>query len=60
LTNPAVSPIKRVFPDNKVNILIKMVSPLSLSGVQVENVEFPPTVKPPGSTKTLFLGGAGS
>ncbi|PSR93060.1 Chalcone--flavonone isomerase [Actinidia chinensis var. chinensis] len=27
--------------------------------VQVENYVFPPTVKPPGTTKTLFLGGAG-
>ncbi|OMO89865.1 Chalcone isomerase [Corchorus capsularis] len=31
----------------------------SVTGIQVENVAFPPTVKPPGSTKTLFLGGAG-
>ncbi|XWS66084.1 hypothetical protein CRYUN_Cryun05aG0170000 [Craigia yunnanensis] len=31
----------------------------SLTEIQVEKVTFPPTVKPPGSTKTLFLGGAG-
>ncbi|XVE75267.1 hypothetical protein DITRI_Ditri12bG0081500 [Diplodiscus trichospermus] len=31
----------------------------SVTKIQVENVTFPPTVKPPGSTKTLFLGGAG-
>ncbi|XP_017985206.1 PREDICTED: chalcone--flavonone isomerase [Theobroma cacao] len=30
-----------------------------VAGIQVENVTFPPNVKPPGSTKTLFLGGAG-
>ncbi|GFZ14849.1 chalcone-flavanone isomerase family protein [Actinidia rufa] len=32
-------------------------SPL-VTEVQVENYVFPPTVKPPGTTKTLFLGGA--
>ncbi|CAK9176548.1 unnamed protein product [Ilex paraguariensis] len=32
----------------------------SVTGVQVESYVFPPTVKPPGSTKTLFLGGAGA
>lgn len=32
----------------------------SLPGVQVEHVAFPSTAKPPGSTNTLFLGGAGS
>jgi len=37
-----------------------MVSPLSSTGVQVENLEFPPAAKPPGSTNTLFLGGAGA
>nr|DAD27796.1 TPA_asm: hypothetical protein HUJ06_029264 [Nelumbo nucifera] len=31
-----------------------------VSGLQVESFSFPPTVKPPGSTKTLFLGGAGA
>ncbi|KAJ1436406.1 Chalcone isomerase [Sesbania bispinosa] len=31
----------------------------SVSRVKVENVTFPPTVKPPGSQNTLFLGGAG-
>ncbi|XP_022764564.1 chalcone--flavonone isomerase [Durio zibethinus] len=31
----------------------------SVTEIQVENVTFPPTIKPPGSTKTLFLGGAG-
>ncbi|KAK8651360.1 hypothetical protein V6N13_140964 [Hibiscus sabdariffa] len=31
----------------------------SITELQVENVAFPPTVKPPGSTNTLFLGGAG-
>ncbi|XP_058109879.1 chalcone--flavanone isomerase-like [Magnolia sinica] len=30
-----------------------------LAPVQIESVVFPPTVKPPGSSKTLFLGGAG-
>ncbi|XP_022133567.1 chalcone--flavonone isomerase [Momordica charantia] len=30
-----------------------------LGGVQVENVPFPPQIKPPASAKTLFLGGAG-
>ncbi|XP_034703680.1 chalcone--flavonone isomerase 2 [Vitis riparia] len=31
----------------------------SVTAVQVENVLFPPSVKPPGSTNDLFLGGAG-
>ncbi|KAK8531804.1 hypothetical protein V6N13_131163 [Hibiscus sabdariffa] len=31
----------------------------SITELEVENVTFPPTVKPPGSTNTLFLGGAG-
>nr|UOI87837.1 chalcone-flavonone isomerase [Althaea officinalis] len=31
----------------------------SVTELQVETVTFPPTVKPPGSVKTLFLGGAG-
>nr|O65333.1 RecName: Full=Chalcone--flavanone isomerase; Short=Chalcone isomerase [Elaeagnus umbellata]AAC16013.1 chalcone isomerase [Elaeagnus umbellata] len=31
----------------------------SVTEVQVESVIFPPEVKPPGSSKTLFLGGAG-
>ncbi|KAJ7971340.1 Chalcone--flavonone isomerase [Quillaja saponaria] len=35
------------------------LTPSSVTGIQVDNVEFPPTVKPPGSIKTLFLGGAG-
>ncbi|KAL1343291.1 hypothetical protein HN51_029707 [Arachis hypogaea] len=36
-----------------------MVLPSSLSAVQVDNVTFPATAKPPGSDKTFFLGGAG-
>ncbi|KAF8397571.1 hypothetical protein HHK36_016491 [Tetracentron sinense] len=32
----------------------------SVSELKVESFCFPPTVKPPGSTKTLFLGGAGA
>nr|ADK55061.1 chalcone isomerase [Paeonia suffruticosa] len=36
-----------------------MAKPPSVSGVNIESYAFPPTVKPPGSTKTLFLGGAG-
>ncbi|KAL0002971.1 hypothetical protein SO802_016752 [Lithocarpus litseifolius] len=36
-----------------------MVLAASLPGVQVEHVAFPSTAKPPGSTNTLFLGGAG-
>ncbi|GKU91827.1 hypothetical protein SLEP1_g5642 [Rubroshorea leprosula] len=36
-----------------------MPSSLAVSEVQVETVTFPPSVKPPGSTKYLFLGGAG-
>lgn len=31
-----------------------------VSEVQVESVKFPPSVKPPGSAKILFLGGAGA
>nr|Q2PF16.1 RecName: Full=Chalcone--flavanone isomerase; Short=Chalcone isomerase [Glandularia x hybrida]BAE72880.1 chalcone isomerase [Glandularia x hybrida] len=31
----------------------------SITEVQVESVVFPPAVKPPGSDKTFFLGGAG-
>ncbi|XP_057767975.1 chalcone--flavanone isomerase-like isoform X2 [Salvia miltiorrhiza] len=31
----------------------------TVAQLQVESVVFPPTVKPPGSDKTLFLGGAG-
>ncbi|XP_031371811.1 chalcone--flavonone isomerase-like [Punica granatum] len=30
-----------------------------VTGVHVENFPFPPAAKPPGSDKTLFLGGAG-
>ncbi|XP_076900581.1 chalcone--flavanone isomerase-like [Bidens hawaiensis] len=29
------------------------------TGVQVESIVFPPSVKPPGATTTFFLGGAG-
>nr|AEO36936.1 CHI [Canarium album] len=36
-----------------------MQSSPSVTEIQVENVTFTPFVKPPGSTKTLFLGGAG-
>ncbi|GMI84867.1 TRANSPARENT TESTA 5, CHALCONE FLAVANONE ISOMERASE, chalcone isomerase [Hibiscus trionum] len=36
-----------------------MSTPPSVAEVQVENVTFPSTVKPPGSTNTFFLGGAG-
>ncbi|KZV35885.1 chalcone--flavonone isomerase-like [Dorcoceras hygrometricum] len=36
-----------------------MSAPLSVTKLQVESCEFPPSVKPPGSTKTFFLGGAG-
>ncbi|KAK6929272.1 Chalcone isomerase [Dillenia turbinata] len=32
----------------------------SVNGIQVESYFFPPAVKPPGSNKTLFLGGAGA
>nr|UUY86283.1 chalcone isomerase [Aglaonema commutatum] len=32
----------------------------AVSDVQVEAFVFPPTVRPPGSSKTLFLGGAGA
>lgn len=35
------------------------MAPPSVTAVEVENVAFPPTVKPPGSANTLFLGGAG-
>ena len=31
-----------------------------LSEIQIENVTFPPAVKPPASNNTLFLGGAGA
>ncbi|KAI7741847.1 hypothetical protein M8C21_011263 [Ambrosia artemisiifolia] len=31
----------------------------SCAGLQVESISFPPSVKPPGATNTLFLGGAG-
>ncbi|XP_062092741.1 chalcone--flavanone isomerase [Humulus lupulus] len=34
-------------------------SPLTFTEIQVETAKFPPAVKPPGSAKTLFLGGAG-
>lgn len=30
-----------------------------ITGIQIEATSFPPTVKPPGSNNTLFLGGAG-
>ncbi|KAK9913369.1 hypothetical protein M0R45_037187 [Rubus argutus] len=30
-----------------------------ITGIQIEATSFPPTVKPPGSDNTLFLGGAG-
>ncbi|GMN51234.1 hypothetical protein TIFTF001_020391 [Ficus carica] len=33
--------------------------PMTLTGVQVETAAFAPAVTPPGSAKTLFLGGAG-
>ena len=33
---------------------------VSVTGVDVENVTFPPSVKPPGTRKTLFLAGAGA
>jgi chalcone isomerase len=32
---------------------------IHVSGVEVESASFPPSVKPPGTTKTLFLAGAG-
>ncbi|KAI9127561.1 hypothetical protein K1719_000554 [Acacia pycnantha] len=35
------------------------MAPPSVAAVQVENAEFPPTVKAPGSDKSFFLGGAG-
>ncbi|KAE8711072.1 Chalcone--flavonone isomerase [Hibiscus syriacus] len=31
----------------------------SITQIEVENVTFAPSVKPPGSTNNLFLGGAG-
>ncbi|KAJ4824612.1 hypothetical protein Tsubulata_010929 [Turnera subulata] len=31
----------------------------AVTGVEVESITFPPTVKPPASKNTLFLGGAG-
>ncbi|KAI3758204.1 hypothetical protein L6452_05757 [Arctium lappa] len=36
-----------------------MALPPSSTGLQVESIVFPPSVKPPGATTTLFLGGAG-
>ncbi|GFQ03335.1 chalcone--flavonone isomerase [Phtheirospermum japonicum] len=36
-----------------------MSTPPSVTEVQVESCVFPPAAKPPGSAKTLFLGGAG-
>ncbi|KAH7537318.1 hypothetical protein FEM48_Zijuj03G0079900 [Ziziphus jujuba var. spinosa] len=36
-----------------------MAPTLSVTGINVDNVEFPPSAKPPGSKNTLFLGGAG-
>lgn len=36
-----------------------MIPSSSVAEVTVETVVFPPAVKPPGSTNTLFLGGAG-
>lgn len=35
------------------------MAPPSVTAVKVENVEFPATVKAPGSDKSFFLGGAG-
>ena len=32
----------------------------ALTGIQIETATFPPAVKPPGSEKTVFLGGAGT
>ncbi|XP_050120609.1 uncharacterized protein LOC126597754 isoform X7 [Malus sylvestris] len=37
----------------------QIAPPPSLAGLQVETTAFPPSVKPPGSSNTLFLGGAG-
>ncbi|KAM1819588.1 hypothetical protein ACFX15_001155 [Malus domestica] len=37
----------------------QIAPPPSLAGLQVETTAFPPSVKPPGSPNTLFLGGAG-
>ncbi|KAH7537317.1 hypothetical protein FEM48_Zijuj03G0079800 [Ziziphus jujuba var. spinosa] len=36
-----------------------MAPALSITGINVDSVKFPATAKPPGSTNTLFLGGAG-
>ncbi|KAK7310283.1 hypothetical protein RJT34_07695 [Clitoria ternatea] len=36
-----------------------MATPWSLTAVEVDNVVFPPAVKPPSSADTFFLGGAG-
>ncbi|XP_061975835.1 chalcone--flavanone isomerase-like [Populus nigra] len=36
-----------------------MTPAVPLSEIQIENVTFPPAVKPPASNNTLFLGGAG-
>nr|Q8LKP9.1 RecName: Full=Chalcone--flavanone isomerase; Short=Chalcone isomerase [Saussurea medusa]AAM48130.1 chalcone isomerase [Saussurea medusa] len=36
-----------------------MAPPPSSTSIQVESIVFPPSVKPPGATTTLFLGGAG-
>ncbi|KAE8702567.1 Chalcone--flavonone isomerase [Hibiscus syriacus] len=36
-----------------------MSTSASITELEVENVAFPPKVKPPGSRNTLFLGGAG-
>ncbi|XP_073063749.1 chalcone--flavanone isomerase [Primulina eburnea] len=33
---------------------------MSITNLQIESCEFPSLVKPPGSTKTFFLGGAGA
>nr|WHU31429.1 chalcone isomerase [Echinacea purpurea] len=36
-----------------------MATPPSSTGVHVDSIVFPPSVKPPGATATFFLGGAG-
>ncbi|KAI3508625.1 hypothetical protein L1887_23634 [Cichorium endivia] len=36
-----------------------MAAPPSSTSLQVESIVFPPSVKPPGTTNTLFLAGAG-
>ncbi|KAL4556838.1 hypothetical protein LXL04_035002 [Taraxacum kok-saghyz] len=36
-----------------------MAPPPSTTSLQVESIVFPPSVKPPGATNTLFLAGAG-